>query len=38
LNYDLNLLRTLLPGFSEVEKQESKQILAELNPLVDGKP
>jgi hypothetical protein len=38
MNYELNLLRTLLPGFSVEEKQESERILAELNPLVDGKP
>lgn len=38
MNYELNLLRTLLPGFSVEEKQESDRILAELNPLVDGKP
>lgn len=38
MNYELNLLRTLLPGFSVEEKQESERVLAELNPLVDGKP
>ena len=37
-NYELNLLRTLLPGFGVEEKQESNKVLAELNPLVDGKP
>ncbi len=38
MNYDLNLLQSLLPGFSIEEKQESERVLAELNPLVDGKP
>jgi len=38
LNYDLNLLRTLLPGFTLEEKQMSEEVLAELDPLVKGKP